>query len=104
MPLFDSPTGNVCYQLDQLIDRHHFFGPDVDGAGKVRAQQPHATFDAFFDIEERARLFTIAPHLDLFAAPSHGNLATNRSRRLFAAASPSPLWSKYIVVARDMCL
>src|SRR6516165_3550167 len=104
MLLLDPLAGNIRHQVDQLIDRHHFLRPDIDGARKVGAQQPYRTFDALVNIEERACLVAIAPHLDLVAAAGHGNLATNRGWRLLTTACPSPLRSEYIVVAGDMRL
>src|SRR5947209_2259928 len=100
MPLSDPLAGNIRYQVDQLIDRHHFLRADIDGTRKIRAQQPYRTFHALVDIEKRACLFAIAPHLDLVAIAGHGNLATNRGWRLLATACPSPLRSENIVVAR----
>src|SRR6516165_6522135 len=102
MLLLDPLAGNIRHQVDQLIDRHHFLRPDIDGARKVRAQQPYRTFDALVDIEERPRLFAIAPHPDLVAAAGYRNFATNRGWRLLTTACPGPLRREYIVVARAM--
>jgi len=104
MPLLDPFTGNLRHQIDELVDRYHFLRPNIDGAGKVGTQQPYSAFDALVDVQERAGLFTIAPHLDFVVGTGHRDFSANRSWRLLATARPSPLRSEYIMIASDMSL
>jgi hypothetical protein len=105
MPLSDPFTGNLRHQVDELVNGYHLLRPNIGGAGEVGTQQPYSAFDALVDAEERARLFTIASHLDPVAGTGHRDFSANRSSwRLLATPCPSPLRSEYIIIASDMSL
>jgi hypothetical protein len=78
--------------------------PMFTGAGKIRAEQPHRSFDALVDIQKRAGLFAVAPHLYGLAVACHGNFAANRGGRLFAPSGPGPLRPEDIMVSGDIRL
>ena len=85
----------------ELVDRDHLFRADVERAGVRRAGQAQHAFEAFVDVEERARLIAVAPDLDLAAQLGFGHLAADGGGRLFLAAGPGAFGAEDVVEARD---
>ena len=104
MVLFDLFSGDIGNDVHQLVDRHHFFGTDVDRPLEIGSGQPQSPFDAFIHIEERTRLQAIAPNLDGIARGGIGNLAADSRRRLFLAAVPGAFRPKDVVKPRNPVL
>jgi hypothetical protein len=84
--LADLLAGAVGDDIDELVDSDHLLRPDIDWAGKIRAEQPHRAFEALVDIQERARLLAVA-HTSM-SSPSRA-MATFRQIAAGASSRPS---------------
>src|SRR5262245_6386975 len=101
MPLLDRFPCDPGDNIDELINRHHFIGPDVNRPCKIRPRQPQRAFEAFIDVEEGPGLFPVAPDFDLSPVRGHGDFSAYRRRSLLSTVVPAPLRAENVVVAGD---
>src|ERR1035437_8427644 len=99
----DLNTGNIGDDMCELIYRYHAVLTEIQRLGKVRCHQAMNAFGAVVDITEGARLFAIAPYLDLRLAGEFCNrdLAAESSGCFFTAAFPCSLFAKDVVKPHD---
>src|SRR5262249_1760640 len=101
MTLLDRFSCDPGDNIDELINRHHFIGTDINRPREIRPHHPQRAFEAFTDVEEGPGLFPVAPNLDLSPVRGHCNLSAYRRRSLLLTVVPAPLWPKNVVVAGD---
>src|SRR4030095_15180920 len=58
-------TGDVFNEVDQLIDGDELLAPDVERFGDSAVHQPQRALETIVDVGEAARLFAVAPDLDV---------------------------------------
>src|SRR5438105_4156275 len=98
MPLLEVFSCNSSHNVDELIDRHHLVGPDINRSSKFRARQPHCALEALLDVKKRSGLLSVTPDLDLTSLWCHSDLPANRRRRLLLAVVPTPLRTENVVI------
>src|SRR5690625_2713951 len=101
MLLDERLAGDVAHHVDELVDRDHLFGADVDRAEEVGLHQSAHGFNALIDVKEGPGLLAVAPDLDRPAVFGLSDLAGYCGRRLLLATRPGALRTEDVVETRD---
>src|SRR5262249_40432978 len=104
MLLEDVLAGDVGDDIDKLINRYHLLRPDIHWPGESGPGQPRRPLKTLINIQKRACLVAIAPHLDFRSALRFRDLAADGRWSLFPATGPGSIRSKNVVVPRDIRL
>lgn len=98
----DLLAGDVRHHVNQAIDGHHLFRPDVHRTEKVlRHHQATRRLETLVDVQEGSRLLAVPPNLDRVPRRRFRHLAAHRGRCLLATPHPGPFGAEDVVVARN---
>src|ERR1700742_2743577 len=94
-------AGDLFNDVHELVDGDEFAGAEVEGLADVAFGDPPGAVGTIVDIHEGARLFAVAPDLDLIGTGVFGldDFAADGGGSFFAAAGPGTEGTIDVVVA-----
>src|ERR1700730_11954041 len=95
-------AGDFFHNIDQLIDGDELAAPEIERVDVIAVHDHLCTFHTIVDPHEAARLFAVAPDLDLMISGKfcRNHFTADRCWRFFAAAIVRTLRTVNIVVTR----
>src|SRR5690625_8030460 len=98
MLLDERLAGDVAHHVDELVDRDHLFGADVDRAEVFGLHQSAHGFNALIDVKEGPGLLAVAPDLDRPAVFGFCVLSGYCKRSHLLATRPRTLLTEIVLI------
>src|SRR5688500_14796797 len=102
VPALELDARDLLHDVDESIDRHQLVASQIERVGDVACHDRVRAKEAIVDVHEAARLFAVAPDLDLAGSIElrPDDLAANSRRRLLPTAVIGAKGAVDVVIAR----